>query len=135
MHKELAARHAESTCTSKIHEVDEKEAGVGNLSKGTRLTSGGVPSNIHKGLRNVTVSKKIASASATVKDNPLIKRMSHWLKKGAPKEVKLPVDHQIDSLEEERGLTCAIERADADITALKNSLELFNKNCSILCSE
>jgi hypothetical protein len=113
--------------------VHKNEAGVKILSEGPRLISDGEQPNIHKGFHNVTVSKKVTSEGATVKDIPLIKKMSHWLKKRAPKEVELPLDHQIYSLKEDRDLMCAIERADADITALKESVELFNRNCSILC--
>lgn len=126
MHKHPDARHAETSCTSKICKVDENGAGVENLSKGTTLTSGGIPQNIHNGLQNVTVFEKITSKGSTVKDTPLAMKTTRWLKKPAPKEEELTL--------EETDMMCAIERADEDLTDLKESLELFNKNCSILCS-
>jgi hypothetical protein len=117
--KQLAAPYAETSCTSKIHKVDENVAGMENLSQGTRLTSDGVPPNVHKGLNNVTVAKKITSDVSITKDNPLINKMSHWLKKRARKDKKLPLDRQIESLKEDGDLLRATERADIDISALK----------------
>jgi hypothetical protein len=48
-------------------------------------------------------------------------------------EKLLSLDRQIDSLRKEREMTYELQGADADITALKDSLELFNRNSSILC--
>ncbi|XP_033610013.1 uncharacterized protein LOC117282834 [Cryptotermes secundus] len=131
--KQLAAEDAETPCTSKIHNVDENEAEVENFSKGTEMTSDRVSRSIHKELHNLAVPKEIKSAITTMKDNPLIKKMSRCLKNGSPKEEELPADGQIDSLKEERDLMSALERADADLMALRKSVEHFNEDCSILC--
>jgi hypothetical protein len=181
------ARRAETSCTSKIHKVDENEASVKNFSKRTTLTSYAVPPNVDEEVHYLAAPQKITSKPATVKGIPLTKKMSHWLKKRSLKKDKLsldrqidalkkdgdvicatekkpslekdkltldrqidalkvggdvicaieekpsPLERQIDALRKERELMCALQRADADITTLKESVELFNRNCSILC--